>query len=76
MSMISILATMPDVAQRILIEHVPDEHGQCWECRDVTGVAASWPCDARMIAEDAEAFAATAWHSLGAARREPVLRPV
>ncbi len=58
MTMVAILAGMPDMRSRALIEHVPDGHGRCWACRTSTGVAAAWPCAARRIAEEAESKAA------------------
>jgi len=53
MTMVTILADMPEVLQRVLVEHIPDAYGRCWECRDARGVA-EWPCVPRMIADDAE----------------------
>ncbi len=57
MSMVTILAGMPEVRSRALIEHIPDGRGRCWACR-ISGVAAAWPCAARKIAEEAESKAA------------------
>lgn len=58
MSMVEILAVMPEVRYRALVEHVPDAHGRCWACRTSAGVTAAWPCAARRIAEEAELKAA------------------
>lgn len=40
------LAAMPDVADRLLIAHIPDEHGRCRACSTPgTGTPqAAWPC--------------------------------
>lgn len=57
MMMVTILAAMPDVLQRVLFEHIADDRGRCWECRDSSGIAADWPCLTRMIAEEAERLA-------------------
>ncbi len=56
MAIAVILADMPDLWQRLLVEHVPDRNGRCWECRDSAGSAAKWPCVTRQIAEQAEAL--------------------
>lgn len=53
MSMAVILANMPDLWQRLLVEHVPDYYGRCRECRSAAGVSAGWPCATRRIAEQA-----------------------
>ena len=58
MSMVTILAAMPEVRYRALVEHVPDGLGRCWACRTSAGVSAVWPCAARRIAEAAESKAA------------------
>ena len=58
MTMVTILAVMPEVRYRALVEHVPDSQGRCWACRTSTGVSAAWPCAARRIAEAAESKAA------------------
>jgi hypothetical protein len=50
----SILSSMPDLLQRTLAQHTPDAHGYCRECRESSGVAASWPCVTRELAEEAE----------------------
>ncbi len=60
MMMVTILAAMPEVRSRALIEHVPDYQGRCWACRISAEEAAAWPCAARRIAEEAEAMAAGA----------------
>lgn len=57
MAMAAILAGMPDMLERILAEHVPDEAGDCRACRDATGVA-GWPCILRELAEEARYIAA------------------
>lgn len=58
MTMVTILAAMPDVRSRALIEHVPDGQGRCWTCRTSAEVAAVRPCAIRRIAEEAESKAA------------------
>lgn len=55
-AMVAILANMPDLWQRLLIVHVPDANGRCWDCRDSQGRAAVWPCVPRKIAEQAAAL--------------------
>ena len=57
MTMATILAAMPDMRSRVLIEHVPDYQGRCWTCRISAEEAAAWPCAARRIAEEAESMA-------------------
>ena len=54
MALASILSEMPDLLRRTLEEHTPDAHGYCRECRDATGVSASWPCVTRDLAEEAQ----------------------
>lgn len=54
MALASILSEMPDLLRRTLEEHTPDAHGYCRECRDATGVSASWPCVTRELAEEAQ----------------------
>ncbi len=58
MSMVTILAAMPEVRYRALVDHVPDGQGRCWTCRTSAGVIAAWPCAVRRIAEEAESKAA------------------
>lgn len=74
MSMVTVLATMPAMWQRVLVEHIPDNHGRCWECRDSTGVAASWPCIVHTMAQQAEALAHGGRHSYGIDRPGSALR--
>ncbi len=52
-AMAAILASMPDVWQRVLADHVADQHGRCRECRNAAGVSAPWPCLSWEIAEEA-----------------------
>lgn len=54
MALASILSEMPDLLRRTLEEHTPDANGYCRECRDATGVSASWPCVTRELAEEAQ----------------------
>jgi hypothetical protein len=54
MSMAAILAELPDMWRSALTAHVPDPRGNCWACRDESGVAASWPCLTREVAEEAK----------------------
>lgn len=54
MALASILSEMPDLLHRTLEEHTPDANGYCRECRDATGVSASWPCVTRELAEEAQ----------------------
>ena len=60
MTMATILAAMPEMRSRVLIEHVPDHRGRCWTCRISAEEAAAWPCAARRIAEEAESMVAGA----------------
>ncbi len=53
MAMSSVLATMPDLWQRTLATHVPDEFGYCITCQDDYGARAEWPCLSYAIADDA-----------------------
>ncbi|MBW0101824.1 hypothetical protein, partial [Pseudonocardia sp. KRD291] len=54
MALASILSEMPDLLRRTLEEHTPDAQGYCRECRDATGVSATWPCVTRELAEEAQ----------------------
>lgn len=54
MAMAEVMSAMPDVWRRVLAEHVPDQRGQCRECRNAQGVSAPWPCVTRGIAEQAK----------------------
>lgn len=54
MALASILSTMPDLLQRTLLQHSPDQFGYCRECREASGIAATWPCATRELAEEAE----------------------
>jgi hypothetical protein len=50
-----ILATMPDVVQRLTFEHVPDENNRCRGCT-LPGTGRPnepWPCSLRKLAEQA-----------------------
>lgn len=53
MALANILSEMPDLLERTLAEHTPDAEGYCRECRDSSGVSASWPCVTRELAEQA-----------------------
>ena len=50
-----ILAGMPDVIGRLIVEHVPDEHGRCRGCTSPgTGRPnVPWPCSLRKLADEA-----------------------
>jgi hypothetical protein len=52
---VELLAGMPDVVQRLIIEHVPDENNRCRGCtRPGTGRPNEpWPCSLRTLAEQA-----------------------
>ncbi|WP_255426189.1 hypothetical protein [Pseudonocardia sp. C8] len=50
---------MPDLLARTLEEHTPDSEGFCRECRDATGVSATWPCVTREVAERARSLNGT-----------------
>jgi hypothetical protein len=54
MGMAAIMADMPDMWRAVLATHVPDQHGLCRACRDASGAAATWPCLAREVAEEAK----------------------
>lgn len=54
MAMAQVMSGMPDVWQRVLAEHVPDQGGRCQACREEGGNSASWPCLTRRIAEQAK----------------------
>ena len=53
MSLVAVLAEMPDLLERTISEHAPDHLGQCRECRDSSGVSAPWPCMMREMADEA-----------------------
>ena len=59
MALANILSEMPDLLERTLEEHTPDSEGYCRECRDATGVSASWPCVTRELAEQARSMNGT-----------------
>lgn len=50
------LAGLPEVTGRLLILHVPDQHGRCRACTAPgTGIpAAAWPCVLHFYAAAAE----------------------
>ena len=50
-----ILAGMPDVIGRLIVEHLPDEHGRCRGCTSPgTGRPKDpWPCSLRKLADEA-----------------------
>jgi hypothetical protein len=54
MSMAAILAELPDMWRSVLDVHVPDQQGCCSACRNEEGIAASWPCLSREVAEEAK----------------------
>lgn len=56
MALANILSEMPDLLERTLAEHTPDAQGFCRECRDATGVSATWPCVTRELAEQARSM--------------------
>ena len=56
MALANILSGMPDLLERTLREHTPDAQGFCRECRDATGVSATWPCVTRELAEQARSM--------------------
>ncbi|GAA4966461.1 hypothetical protein WHI96_20505 [Pseudonocardia tropica] len=56
MALANILSEMPDLLERTLAEHTPDAQGCCRECRDATGVSATWPCVTRELAEQARSM--------------------
>ena len=50
-----ILAGMPDVIGRLIVEHLPDEHARCRGCTSPgTGRPnVPWPCSLRKLADEA-----------------------
>lgn len=56
MALANILSEMPDLLERTLEEHTADSDGYCRECRDATGVSATWPCVTRELAEQARSM--------------------
>ncbi|MFC5994883.1 hypothetical protein ACFQE5_11750 [Pseudonocardia hispaniensis] len=54
MSLVAVLAEMPDLLERTLSQHVPDDRGNCRECRGPSGVTATWPCLMRKVAAEAQ----------------------
>ena len=53
--LVELLAGMPDVVQRLIVEHVPDENNRCRGCtRPGTGRPNEpWPWSLRKLAEQA-----------------------
>ncbi|MHA6795428.1 hypothetical protein ACVGVM_18215 [Pseudonocardia bannensis] len=51
--MAGVLADMPEVWRRLLVEHVPDRLGRCTACRNVSGSGVRWPCTLQQIASQA-----------------------
>lgn len=51
--MAAVLASMPDLCNRTLAEHVPDSMGRCIACRDDFGTQAQWPCLTYTVAKQA-----------------------
>jgi hypothetical protein len=52
---VEILAEMPDVVVRLIVEHVPDENNRCRGCT-LPGTGRPnepWPCSLRKLAEQA-----------------------
>jgi hypothetical protein len=52
---VELLAEMPDVVQRLIVEHVPDENNRCRGCT-LPGTGRPnepWPCSLRKLAERA-----------------------
>jgi hypothetical protein len=52
---VEILAGMPDVVVRLIVEHVPDENNRCRGCT-LPGTGRPnepWPCSLRKLAEQA-----------------------
>ncbi|ANY07658.1 hypothetical protein [Pseudonocardia sp. HH130630-07] len=56
MALANILSEMPDLLERTLSEHTPDDQGYCRECRDASGISATWPCVTRELAEQARSM--------------------
>lgn len=56
MALANILSEMPDLLERTLDEHTADSEGYCRECRDASGVSATWPCVTRELAEQARSM--------------------
>ena len=53
--LVELLAGMPDVVQRLIVEHVPDENNRCRGCT-LPGTGRPnepWPCSLRKLAEQA-----------------------
>jgi hypothetical protein len=51
----ALLTAHPDAVERLIAEHVPDDHGRCRGCtRPGTGVPGEhWPCTPRLVADAA-----------------------
>jgi hypothetical protein len=57
MTLASLLANMPDLLERTLEQHRPDDRGRCLACRGAgSDDAAPWPCLAHDLAEQAHAL--------------------
>jgi hypothetical protein len=69
---VEILAGMPDVVVRLIVEHVPDENNRCRGCT-LPGTGRPnepWPCSLRKLAEQARRLQA-AGHVPGAEETNP-----
>ena len=53
-SMAEVMAGMPEVFRRLLVDHVPDRSGRCRACRSVRSAGERWPCSLHRIADDAQ----------------------
>lgn len=71
MALANILSEMPDLLRRTLDEHTPDGQGYCRECRDSSGISASWPCVTRQLAEEAENMAGRSSGDIAGAAERP-----
>lgn len=71
MALANILSEMPDLLRRTLDEHTPDAQGDCRECRDASGISASWPCVTRQLAEEAENMAGRSSGDIADAAERP-----
>ena len=50
-----VMSSMPEVWERLLVEHVPDRLGRCRACATGNGSGAGvhWPCTLQVTAADA-----------------------
>lgn len=54
MRMATLMATMPDLWQRVLNEHAADAEGRCQTCRRPDGLGVVFPCLSWQVARESQ----------------------